>query len=79
MDVKTSFLNGCQDNKRFTSGYIYMLAGEAISWKFVKQTLIVPSTMVVEFVTYFEASNHGNNKVDDVVYILNSLVFPCMQ
>ncbi|RDX78935.1 hypothetical protein CR513_40712, partial [Mucuna pruriens] len=39
---------GCQDNKCSTSRYIYMLAGGAISWKFVKQTLIAPSTMVVE-------------------------------
>ncbi|RDX96077.1 hypothetical protein CR513_21308, partial [Mucuna pruriens] len=37
----------CQDSKRSTSGYIYMLTGGAISWKFVKQTLIAPSTMVV--------------------------------
>ncbi|RDX96462.1 hypothetical protein CR513_20874, partial [Mucuna pruriens] len=49
---------GCEDSKRFTSGYIYMLAGGAISWNFVKQTLIAPSTMTVEFVACFEASNH---------------------
>ncbi|RDX63369.1 hypothetical protein CR513_58210, partial [Mucuna pruriens] len=41
-----------------TSGYIYMLAGGAISWKFIKQTLIAPSTMAAEFVTCFKASNH---------------------
>ncbi|RDX92903.1 hypothetical protein CR513_24908, partial [Mucuna pruriens] len=29
---------GCQDSKHSTSGYIYMLDGGAISWKFVKQT-----------------------------------------
>ncbi|RDX82951.1 hypothetical protein CR513_36196, partial [Mucuna pruriens] len=50
---------GCQDSKRSTSRYIYMLVGGAISWKSVKQTLIAPSTMAVEFVAYYEASNHG--------------------
>ncbi|RDY00868.1 hypothetical protein CR513_15882, partial [Mucuna pruriens] len=50
---------GCQDSKRSTSGYIYMLAGGAISWKSVKQTLIAPSTMAVEFVACLEASNQG--------------------
>ena len=32
---------GCQDSRRSTSGYIYLLAGGAISWKSAKQTLIV--------------------------------------
>ncbi|RDX66209.1 hypothetical protein CR513_55043, partial [Mucuna pruriens] len=50
---------GCQDSKCSTSGYIYMLTGGVISWKFVKQTLIAPSTMATEFVACFEASNHG--------------------
>ena len=36
---------GCLERKRSTSGYIFMLAGGAISWKSVKQTLIAPSTM----------------------------------
>ncbi|KAL6322023.1 hypothetical protein AAG906_003165 [Vitis piasezkii] len=31
--------------RRSTSSYIFMLAGEAVSWKSVKQTLIVSSTM----------------------------------
>ena len=50
---------GSQDKKHYTSGYIYMLAEGAISWKFAKQALITSLTMVVEFVAYFEASNHG--------------------
>jgi len=50
---------GCQDSKRSTSRYIFMLAGGAISWKSVKQTLIASSTMDVEFIACFEASNHG--------------------
>ncbi|XP_068662895.1 secreted RxLR effector protein 161-like [Aristolochia californica] len=50
---------GCQDSKRFTSGYIFMLGEGAISWKYAKQTLIAYSTMVAEFIACFEASNHG--------------------
>ncbi|KAK4841202.1 hypothetical protein QYF36_000610 [Acer negundo] len=36
---------GCQDSRRSTSGYIYLLAGGAISWRSAKQTLIASSTM----------------------------------
>ncbi|GFZ05297.1 hypothetical protein Acr_17g0008690 [Actinidia rufa] len=37
----------------------FMLAGGAISWKSAEQTLIASSTMAVEFVACYEASNHG--------------------
>ena len=50
---------GCQDSRRSTSGYIYLLAGRVISWKSAKQTLIDSSTMAAEFIAYYEASNHG--------------------
>ena len=50
---------GCQDSKRSTSGYVYMLAGGAISWRSAKQTLIASSTMAAEFIACYEASNHG--------------------
>ncbi|RVW93240.1 Retrovirus-related Pol polyprotein from transposon TNT 1-94 [Vitis vinifera] len=50
---------GCQDSRRSTSGYIYLLAGGAISWRFAKQTLVTSSTMEAEFVACYEASNQG--------------------
>ncbi|XP_052189888.1 secreted RxLR effector protein 161-like [Diospyros lotus] len=50
---------GCQDSRRSTSGYIYLLARGAISWRSAKQTLIASSTMEAEFVACYEASNHG--------------------
>ncbi|RVW61719.1 Retrovirus-related Pol polyprotein from transposon TNT 1-94 [Vitis vinifera] len=50
---------GCQDSRRSTSGYIYLLAGGVISWRFAKQTLITSSTMEAEFVACYEASNQG--------------------
>lgn len=49
---------GCPDSRRSTSGYIFLLARGAVSWKSSKQTLVPPSTMKVEFVACFEASNH---------------------
>ena len=50
---------GCEDSRMSTSGYVYLLAGGAISWKSVKQTLVTSSTMESEFVACFEASNHA--------------------
>ena len=50
---------GCHDRKCSTSGYIYMLDGGDISWKSAKQTLVASSTMAAEFISCFEASNHG--------------------
>ena len=44
---------------KFTSGYIYLLAGGAISWKSVKQSIVASSTMAAKFVACYEASNHG--------------------
>nr|CAN64403.1 hypothetical protein VITISV_024940 [Vitis vinifera] len=50
---------GYLDSRKSTSGYIFMLAGEAVSWKSVKQTLIASSTMEVEFIACYKTSNHG--------------------
>jgi hypothetical protein len=50
---------GCIDSRKFTFGYLFMLAGGAISWKSAKQTIIASSTMEAEFVAYFEATVHG--------------------
>ncbi|RVW67303.1 Retrovirus-related Pol polyprotein from transposon TNT 1-94 [Vitis vinifera] len=45
--------------RRSTLGNIFMLVGGVVSWKSVKQTLIASSTMEVEFIACYEASNHG--------------------
>ena len=47
---------GCLDDLKSTSGYIFMLAEGAISWKSVKQTLIASSTMYAEFVACYGAA-----------------------
>ncbi|KAL4380068.1 hypothetical protein GQ457_02G020870 [Hibiscus cannabinus] len=75
MDMKTAFLNGdleeevigyydsdfagCVDSHKSTSGYIFMFASGAISWRSIKQTLTATSTMEAEFVSCFEATSHG--------------------
>lgn len=49
---------GCLNFRNFTFGYL-VLVGEIISWKSVKQLVIVASIMKVEFMVCFEATNHG--------------------
>ena len=49
----------CVDSRKSTSGYIFMFANEAISWRSAKQTLIAISTMEAKFVSCFEATSHG--------------------
>jgi len=48
-------LAGCVDTKKSTSGYIFTLAGGAISWKSVKQTVTALSTMQAEYVACYDA------------------------
>jgi hypothetical protein len=51
---------GDVDNRKSTSGYIFTLAGGAISWKSSKQTVTVSSTMYAEFVACYEATGQVN-------------------
>ena len=54
-----SYFAGCRESMKSTLGYIYLLTGGVISWKSVKQSIVASSTMAVEFVAFYEASNHG--------------------
>ena len=47
---------GCVDTKKSTSGYIFTLAGGAISWKSSKQTLTASLMMQAEFVACYETT-----------------------
>jgi hypothetical protein len=49
---------GCADDLKSTSGYVFMMAGGAISWKSVKLTLTASSTMQAEYVACYEATLH---------------------
>ena len=46
------------NDKKSTSCYIFMVIERVVSWKSVKQTLTVSSTMDVEYVVYYEAICH---------------------
>ena len=50
---------GCVDSRKSTFGYLFMLAGGAISWKSSKQVITATSTMEAEFVACFEAIVYG--------------------
>jgi hypothetical protein len=51
---------GDVDERKSTSGYIFTLAGGAISWKSSKQTITASSTMVAEYVACYEATGQAN-------------------
>ncbi|KAL6346538.1 hypothetical protein AAG906_000156 [Vitis piasezkii] len=55
----TGLLDVCIDDKKSTTGYIFMMAGGVVSWKSVKQTLTASSTMEVEYVACYEACCHA--------------------
>jgi hypothetical protein len=48
-----------RDSRKFISGYVYTLGGGAISWRSVKQSCIVDSTMEVEYVATCEAAKEA--------------------
>jgi len=47
------------DEIKFTSDFVFMLAGGAISWKFTKQTCIARLTMESEFIALEKASTEA--------------------
>ena len=47
---------GCVDDKKSTSGYIFMMVEGAVSWKSVNQTLTTSSNMKAEYVACYEAT-----------------------
>ena len=48
------------DETKSTSGYIFTLAGGAISWKSSKQPIVTSSMMYAEFLACYEASGQVN-------------------
>lgn len=49
IDYSDSDYAGCMNSRKSTFGYIFLLAGGAVSWKSAKQSLIVTSTMEVDW------------------------------
>ncbi|KAL1219965.1 Retrovirus-related Pol polyprotein from transposon TNT 1-94 [Cardamine amara subsp. amara] len=50
---------GCIDSRKSTFGYLFLLAGGAISWKSGKESVIATFTMEAEFVACYEATIHA--------------------
>ena len=50
---------GCMDDKKSTSGYIFVMVEGATSQKSIKQTLTALSTMEAEYVACYKASYHA--------------------
>jgi len=51
---------GCVDTRKSTLGYVFLLAGKAVSWKSVKQFVVATSTIKVKFTACFEATIQAN-------------------
>ena len=47
---------GCLDDHKSTSGQVFVMAREAMSWKSVKQSLTITSNMEAKYVTCYEAT-----------------------
>ena len=52
-------LAGCIDDRKSTSGYVFLLADGAISWKSSKQKVIASSTMEAEFIGCYTATKQA--------------------
>ena len=50
---------GCVDSSKSTSGYISLLAGKAVSWRSIKQTIVASSTMEAEFIACYETTSQA--------------------
>ena len=50
---------GCVDDKRSTSSYIFIMTEGAVSWNCVKQTLTASFTMETKYVACYEATCHA--------------------
>ncbi|CAL8119255.1 unnamed protein product [Prunus armeniaca] len=50
---------GCKDDLKSTSGYVFLFAGAATSWRSNKQPLTVASTMLAEFLACYEATTQA--------------------
>ena len=55
----SDFAANYPESNKCTSGYVFTLAGGAIAWKSMKQTLVTTSTMQAEFVAIYEGMCEG--------------------
>ncbi|XP_038973536.1 secreted RxLR effector protein 161-like [Phoenix dactylifera] len=45
--------------RKSTSVYVFLLAGQVVSWKSQKQSITAPSTMAAEYIACFEATSQA--------------------
>jgi len=57
LDTQIQILLIVSTVKKSTSGFVFLMAGGAVSWKSVMQTLVASSMMEAKFVACYEASN----------------------
>ena len=50
---------GCPDDRKSTSGFVFLMASGAVSWKSVKQGQLAGSTMQAEFIACYEATSQA--------------------
>ena len=50
---------GDKDDRKSTTGYVFTLAGGAISWRSAKQSIVASSTMYAEFIACYEATGQA--------------------
>ncbi|KAM1443641.1 hypothetical protein ACFX2I_039895 [Malus domestica] len=55
---------GCIDDLKSTSGFVFTMAGGAVSWRTMKQATVAASTMVAEYLSCCEA-------VDQAIWLKN--------
>ncbi|RVW41443.1 Retrovirus-related Pol polyprotein from transposon RE2 [Vitis vinifera] len=59
------------DEMKSTNGYVFILGGSVVSWKYAKQTCITRSTMEVEFIALEKTSSEVEclrNLLADILY-----------
>jgi hypothetical protein len=57
--IDSDFAGKYPESTKSTSGYVFLLAGGAVAWKTVKQTLTATSTMQAEFIAVYEGVCQG--------------------
>ena len=50
---------GDKDDRKSTSGYVFTLAGGAISWRSSKQLIVASSTMYAKFIACYETTGQA--------------------
>ncbi|KAG8735428.1 hypothetical protein FRC10_010611, partial [Ceratobasidium sp. 414] len=64
--------SGCLDTARSTSGYVFLLAGGAVTWSSKRQTVVSESTLEAEYI----AAAHASKEAMWLLYCLAEIGFP---